>query len=326
VLGVDIGGATTDVFSVFRGPEGEPVFHRTVSANLGMSYSVANVMAEAGLEGILRWLPFQVDESALRNQIRNKMIRPTTIPQTLEDLLVEQAIAREALRLAFDQHRALAVGLKGVQQERTISEALSQVAGGRSLVDLLDLGLLVGSGGVLSHAPRRVQAALMLVDAFLPEGLTLLAVDSIFMAPQLGVLSTVLEEAAAEVFDHDCLVRLGAVLAPIGSGRAGQPCVAVEVSGPEMAPVSRRVAFGEMALLPLSSPRAVCRVSAVPARGFDLGAGRGRPVSAQIPGGVVGLIVDARGRRPFELPAQPAARIQRLRRWHRALGLYPREV
>ena len=42
VLAVDIGGATTDVFSVFRG-----VFNRTVSANLGMSYSVCNVLAEA---------------------------------------------------------------------------------------------------------------------------------------------------------------------------------------------------------------------------------------------------------------------------------------
>jgi len=37
VVGVDIGGATTDVFSVFGGQ-----FNRTVSANLGMSYSVCN--------------------------------------------------------------------------------------------------------------------------------------------------------------------------------------------------------------------------------------------------------------------------------------------
>jgi uncharacterized protein (TIGR01319 family) len=324
VLGVDIGGATTDVFSVLPGAGGEAVFHRSVSANLGMSYSVANVMAEAGLENILRWLPFTVDEGALRNGIRNKMIRPTTVPQTLEDLVIEQAIAREALRLAFEQHRMLAVGLKGVQQERTISEALNQSAGGASLVDLGGIGLMIGSGGVLSHAPRRIQAALIMVDAFLPEGLTLLAVDSIFMAPQLGVLATVHEAAATEVFDRDCLVRLGAVLAPIGTGKPGQPCLTVEVSGPDMAPVSRAVAFGDMALLPLPPASARARVSAVPERGFDLGAGRGRPVSAQIPGGNTGLIVDARGRRPFALPADAAQRIERLRAWHTALSVYPR--
>ncbi len=87
VLGVDIGGATTDVFSVFKGK-----FNRTVSANLGMSYSIANVMVEAGIDNIKRWIPFEIDEYELRNRIRNKMIRPTTIPMTIEDLIVEQAI------------------------------------------------------------------------------------------------------------------------------------------------------------------------------------------------------------------------------------------
>ena len=42
-LAVDIGGATTDVLSVFDG-----VFNRTVSANLGMSYSISNVVARPG--------------------------------------------------------------------------------------------------------------------------------------------------------------------------------------------------------------------------------------------------------------------------------------
>ena len=320
VLGVDIGGATTDVFSVFEG-----IFNRTVSANLGMSYSVANVMAEAGIENILRWVPFAVDEVDLRNRIKNKMIRPTTVPQTLEDLVIEQAIAREALRLAFEQHKALAVGLKGVQTERTISDIVRQEGSGATLVSLLDLGLLVGSGGVLSHAPRRVQAAAMMVDAFLPEGLTQLAVDSIFMAPQLGVLSTVHEVAAAQVFERDCLVRLGAVVAPLGGGKPGQPCLTVEITAPERPAVDVRVPFGELALLPLP-PSGTCRVVAAPERAFDLGLGRGRPVEAVVYGGEVGLIVDTRGRRPFTLPTEPAERIARLRSWNRALGLYPREL
>ncbi len=320
VVGVDIGGATTDVFSVFQ-----DVFNRTVSANLGMSYSVSNVMAEAGIENILRWVPFDVDELDLRNRIKNKMIRPTTIPQTLEDLVIEQAIAREALRLAFDQHKMLATGLKGVQTERTISDIVAQSESGATLVDLLDLGLLVGSGGVLSHAPRRVQAAAMMVDAFLPEGLTQLAVDSIFMAPQLGVLSTVHEQAAAEVFERDCLIRLGAVLAPIGRGKSGQPCVTIEITAEGTTPIDRRVPCGELALLPMPADREA-RIIAAPERGFDLGAGKGKPIEARVPGGVVGLIVDTRGRRPFELPSGAAERIAALRAWNRALDLYAREV
>ncbi|NOT35719.1 MAG: methylaspartate mutase [Candidatus Eisenbacteria bacterium] len=320
VVGVDIGGATTDVFSVFQ-----EVFNRTVSANLGMSYSVSNVLAEAGIENILRWVPFDVDEVELRNRIKNKMIRPTTIPHTLEDLVIEQAISREALRLAFEQHKQLATGLKGIQTERTISDIVNQSESGASLVDLLQLGLLVGSGGVLSHAPRRVQSALMMVDAFLPEGVTELAVDSIFMAPQLGVLSTVHEEAATQVFEADCLIRLGSVVAPIGAAREGQPCVTVQLTGPGVDASPRRVAFGELVVLPLPADGKL-RLTATPEKGFDLGAGKGRPIETEIRGGVVGLIVDARGRRPFQLPSTTAERIRRLRAWNAALSVYPREV
>lgn len=326
VVGVDIGGATTDVFSVFRVPGGDATeFNRTVSANLGMSYSVSNVMAEAGLENILRWVPFAVDEVELRNQIKNKMIRPTTIPQTLRDLVIEQAICREALRLSFEQHKALAVQLKGRQTARDISDALDQSASGATLVNLQDLGLLVGSGGVLSHAPRRAQAMLMMIDAFLPEGVTELAVDSIFMTPQLGVLSTVHEEAATQVFERDCLVMLGACVAPVGAGRAGHACVRVELRPAGGAAETRAVPFGELVKLPLPAAGKVA-LTVTPERGFDVGAGRGRPVSREIRGGVVGLVVDTRGRQPFALPAEPAARIARLRAWNRALDLYPQEL
>ena len=106
VVGVDIGGATTDVFSVFQG-----VFNRTVSANLGMSYSISNVFVEAGLPNVMRWVPFHMDERDLRNRVKNKMIRPTTIPQMMEELIFEQAIAKEALRLAFIQHKSFATVL-----------------------------------------------------------------------------------------------------------------------------------------------------------------------------------------------------------------------
>lgn len=114
LLGVDIGGATTDVFSVFG-----RVYNRTVSANLGMSYSICNVLKEAGIENIVRWLPFEVDPFEVRNRLRNKMIRPTTIPQTYEDLLIEHAVAREALRLAFEHHKSLARGLVGCSSNAT---------------------------------------------------------------------------------------------------------------------------------------------------------------------------------------------------------------
>lgn len=323
ILGVDIGGATTDIFSVFVDPmAGERVFNRTVSANLGMSYSISNVLAEAGMEQIMRWIPFEIPESEVRNRIRNKMIRPTTIPQTLEELKIEQAIAREALRLALDQHRSMAVGLKGVQQERTISDAFAQTVTGQTLVNLMNLNLIVGSGGILSHAPRRVQAALMLLDAFLPEGVTRLAVDSIFMMPHLGVLSTVHEQAARDVFEKDCLIRLGTAIAPVGEGREGVRCVEVKVKTSSKQELELVGHYGEIYLLPLKEEE-TAQVEIIPERGFDVGAGRGKRLETKVEGGVVGLIIDCRGRQPFNLPKEERKRIDALNRWAHALNLYP---
>ena len=318
VVGVDIGGATTDVFSVFQ-----DVFNRTVSANLGMSYSVSNVLAEAGLPNVMRWVPFDMDESELRNRIKNKMIRPTTIPQSLEELIIEQAISREALRLAFEQHKALAVGLKGVQQERTISDTFEQSSSGETLIDLLGLDLLVGSGGVLSHAPRRIQSVLMMLDAFLPEGVTQLAVDSIFMMPQLGVLAEVNERAATDVFVADCLIRLGTAVAPIGKGKEGQTALKATIQLPSGAQ-HVEVPFGSMVRLPLAVGE-TANATFEPQGKLDLGSGPGKSLQTELVGGVGGIFLDCRGRRPFEIPTDPASRIRKLTEWSDALEVYPKE-
>ena len=316
LIGVDIGGATTDVFSVFGG-----LFNRTVSANLGMSYSISNVLAEAGLENIMRWVPFTIDEQTLRNRIKNKMVRPTTIPQSLDELQIEHAIAREALRLALIHHKSLATGLKGVQQERTISDVFEQRTSGKTLIDLLKLDLIVGSGGILSHAPRRIQSMLMMVDAYEPLGVTTLSVDSIFMMPHLGVLSTVNEQAATDVFVRDCMVYLGTCIAPIGQGKDGERCADYEIALPDGRIEKGQLAFGDLKLFALAREQQAT-VTIQPAKQIDLGNGPGQSFTKTVNGGVVGLMLDGRGR-PLQLPGEQAARVAMLSRWYQAVGLYP---
>ena len=323
IVGVDIGGATTDIFSDFQTPAGEDglgerVFHRSVSANLGMSYSVSNVLAETGIDNILRWVPFDIDEADLRDRIKNKMIRPTTVPHLLEDLKIEQAIAREALRLAFVQHKLLAVGLKGIQRGRTISESFDETMAGQTVINMRALDLLVGSGGVLSHAPRRSQAMMMLIDAFEPEGVTRLAVDSIFMMPHLGVLAQVHAAAAAEVFQRDCLINLGTCVSCVNRPKAGRECFEYRLAGGGE-DREGSVSAGELALEPLGVGE-TATVSVEPARSVDLGAGRGRPVEAEVVGGVVGVVFDGRGR-PLQIPRDN--RSETLTRWADALDAYP---
>lgn len=321
IIGVDIGGATTDVFSNF-----EDTFTRTVSANLGMSYSICNVLEEAGFDNILRWVPFGMDQSQISDWIANKMVRPTTIPQTLYHLVIEQSLAREALRLSFEHHKSLA---KKVEKEEVGLQfgSRSQVAkaSGRDIINMLTLDMLVGSGGVLSHAPRRQQAALMLIDAFQPEGVTQLAVDSIFMMPHLGVLSSVYPDIAAEVFEKDCLVRLGTVIAPAAPAKRGAVLATVKITMPDGQTSEYKIKAGEMEVIPLGVGETLdCRVQ--PHGGnIDVGGGKGHAVEAKLHGGLVGVILDGRGR-PIEFPDDEAERIKALTSWIEAMNAYPIET
>ena len=271
---------------------------------------------------------FDINEEELTNRIGNKMIRPTTVPQSMEELKIEQAIAREALRLSFIQHKSFAVNLKGVQKERTISDAFEQSDSGLSLVDMMELDLLVGSGGVLSHAPRREQSARMLIDSFLPEGITQLAVDSIFMMPQLGVLANIDErdlaksarKAALEVFNKDCLIRLGTCISPVGKANPGDEILTATLVMPDQSEKQVILRQGELLSIPAEYEPIDAKLT--PAKGMDVGAGKNEEINTTLYGGVVGLVFDGRGR-PFHLPTDNDKRIESLNIWSNAMNEYP---
>ncbi|HOY67869.1 MAG TPA: glutamate mutase L [Candidatus Ozemobacteraceae bacterium] len=308
VVAIDIGGATTDVFSIIGG-----VYRKTVAANLGMSYSMGNVAAEAGYDAVMRWLPVPMDEEDARNILANKMLRPTTIPDSREELLLEQATAREAIRLAFGQHRSLAAELKGTRREGRIDDLLSREPSGESVVHPGRLGLIIGSGGVLSHAPSRGQAAAILIDAVQPEGITALAVDSVFMMPHLGAMSRLDADAALDTFDRECLVRLGACIAPTGTGNESRDYldVKIEIQGKEL--YQKRYIFGAFDAIPLG-PAETAGLTVTPSPALDMGAGPGKTVRALVRGGAVGIVIDLRGR-PLNLPNEATARAESIRAW-----------
>ncbi len=316
VIGVDIGGATTDVFSVMDG-----TFNRTVSANYGMSYSISNVLADATLKNVMRWLSFDINEAEVRDRIKNKMIRPTTIPQTLDELKIEQAIAREALRLSFTQHKLLAVGLKGVQQQRTIAEAFAQQNTGQSIIDMMKVDMIVGSGGVLSHAPRRNQSMSMMIDSFLPEGVTDITVDSIFMMPHLGVLSKINKKIAAEVFEKDCLLYLGTCVAPVGTAKYGSKVMNYKIKMGDKV-FEESITFGELKTHNLGLGE-TAEIEVDPGRNFDLGEGKGKKFSKVVKGGLVGLVIDARGRSEIKHPLTEKEKKEKVVEWNKSMNLYP---
>jgi hypothetical protein len=123
-----------------------------------------------------------------------------------------------------------------------------------------------------------------------------------------------------DVFVHDCMIYLGTCVAPIGQDKPGERCLDYTIALPD-GEVKGTLKFGEIRLLPLGvKEEAMVRVK--PARNMDLGAGRGESLERRVRGGVVGLMLDGRGR-PLLLPPRLEDRVRLLKRWHQELNLYP---
>jgi hypothetical protein len=246
---------------------------------------------------VLRWLAEPLDEVELREYVIRRMLRPRLLPATTQELEMEHALAREAI-------------------------ALARRAPGSTFAGLQPLDVIVGSGGTLAHAPEVAQAALLLLDALQPVGITTLTLDVAQLLGMLGSLSGVAGSLSMSVADGDAVVaQLGPVVSTSGTVPDGQPALTVTLEHADGRRVSTEVAQGSIARLPLG-PGEHATLSLFPAPTIDIGLGAGQHARASDPlqGGMLGLIVDARGR-PLTLPRQADERRARLRAWRRALGI-----
>jgi hypothetical protein len=142
------------------------------------------------------------------------------------------------------------------------------------------------------------------------------------MMPQLGVLAQVNKEASMQVFHRDCLINLGTCIAPVGTSSEGKVCMNIEIVMKDGSNIQNEIKFGQVLVVPLLDGENA-KVTIHPKSGFDVGAGNGKRLETDVTGGVVGIIIDARGR-PLQLPQDSAKRVSKLQEWANAVEMYPR--
>jgi hypothetical protein len=297
-LALDVGSATTAAYLHSQGR-----YSPVVLGGAGTGYGVGMVLAERGLAALARWLPFPIDERQLTHWLLNKMLRPQVLPVTREDVLLEHAVAREALALA----------LQALWDERAGAPYDFVVAG----------------GGVLAHAPHPGLAALTILDALQPSPEeTVLAIelhlDTLGLLGACGALAFAAPESALSLFERDLLsnIPLATCLVPLGSGRVGETAIEAELK--QVGGGSQRIAVqhGQIGRLELP-PGSYGTLTLRPASGVRIGHNPpGNEVESEpgkIRGSALGVIIDARGR-PLRLPETPIERQQMLWDWLTALG------
>ncbi len=293
VLGVDVGAANTTVAAVFDGQ-----LFLTVRGDLGAAFGGEQYLQKRGADIITRWMPEPMDSDEARGLFINKEMRPVSIPQEPRELHLEQSLAREAIRAALQVARP---GWNpGAAQPYP------------HLLPLCDT--IVVSGGVLAHTPRPGQAALIVLDALEPIGVSTLVLDAHGLAPALGNVAAIKPLAVVETLDSGGFVNLATVVTPVGRARRGDTVLRVQVVYDDGSKFSVEVCYGDLEVLPLAlGQQAVLELK--PLRHFDVGlGGPGKAGKRRVSGGLAGLIIDARGR-PLRFPSDPEQRLVQMRQW-----------
>jgi uncharacterized protein (TIGR01319 family) len=198
VVVVDVGGATTDVYSVVplpAEPEGSgstaglgrdvvaatPV-NRTVEGDLGLRWSAAGTVAAAAAAGDLP--ASEVEE--VRARVQRWLRDPGGVPTTPEERGLDARLTGWAATEALRRHARSGTG-----------------AGG----DLRTVGLVVGSGGALRHAehPEELLGTALREDRsfVLPQG-PRVAVDTDYVLAAAGLLADEHPDAAYALLERFC--------------------------------------------------------------------------------------------------------------------------
>lgn len=293
VTTVDVGGFTTTV--LLAGERGE--FLPKVNTGIGVGAGVGAILQQVGAQRIARWLPFTISEDELRQFALHRMLHPQAIPTETRELQILHAFAREAMSLTL--------------------ESLYPSIDERPNTDLI-----LATGGVLAHAPNYNQVALMLLDAIQPRGVTSLVLDRTMLVSQLGAVATIAPIAAVQVNENDAVTyRLGTCVVPYGQMTPGQVAVRVGVEYSNGRQQEIDVMAGTIRVIPLSMQEQAL-LTLFPAPRVDVGLGPGERARAaeEIDGGLVGLIIDARGR-PLLMSPDETERQARIRQWMQAMEM-----
>jgi hypothetical protein len=271
---------------------------------VGIAFGGEQLLQARGAQSITRWLPEPMSDGEAHEVVINREMHPTSIPQTRRELWLEQALAREAIRTALEVARP---GWK---------PGPAQIA--PHLVPLCDT--IVVSGGVLAHAPHPGQAALIVLDALQPIGITTLVLDKYGLASLLGSVAGLKPLAAVEALDSGGFVNLATVVTPVGGqARRGDVILRVKVTYDDGSAFDVEVRYGELEVLPLQSGQQAT-LELRPLRRFNVGLdGLGKSTKRRVNGGLAGLIIDARGR-PLRISRKPERCQAQMQQWRWDVG------
>ena len=206
LIAVDVGGATTDVYSIAAGmPDHpgtilkglpEPYVQRTVEGDVGMRYSIHGIVDAAGLDTVAAISGLAAER--VKELVDFLGTHTDTLPNTPELETLDEALAGCAIRTAVTRHA-------GRIEETYTMMGLAYAQTGKNL---MNVERLVVTGGSLIHTKNTGKiASYALYDPKDPASLkprkAELLVDRKYILAAMGLLSEHYPEAALTIMKEE---------------------------------------------------------------------------------------------------------------------------
>lgn len=159
----------------------------------------------------------------------------------------------------------------------------------------------------------------MLLNGLQPTGVTTIALDRNNLAASLGATASVAPLLAIQSLDATNFVNLCTIISAVGKAPPDTPILRVRMTNDDGQEFELEVRQGSMAAIRLP-PGQAGTLHLTPLHRYDVGmGGPGRSGTVKVIGGILGVVVDARGR-PLLLPAEPTKRREMLAKWMQIAG------
>lgn len=297
LLNVNLGASAATVAAGFNGELTLGVYPQ-----FGMGENLGGLLQHTEIEDIMRWMQLDISSNTLREYLFQKSLHPATIPATVEEHAILQAIARQALYLA----------VRAAQKNFPASAKPAQA----DLMPKLDL--ILAGGGAVAESASLGQSLLLLLDAIQPVGIMPILLDQNNLLALMGAAATRNNFLPVQVIESGAFIGMGTIVSVVASANIGDQVVRAKLTYQDGTEARADVKFGGLEILPLASGQ-TARLSLAPLRRADAGLGPGRSGSLTVTGGAMGVVIDARGR-PLALPSDAVRRRELMKRWSYAVG------
>jgi len=297
LLSVNLGASATTL-SIGFGSR----LHTKVYPHLGLGEGIAEFLQHTNTENITRWLSIDVSPQQISDYIYTKALYPNSIPATEEDLQIEQALGREAIRIAMETAR------------KKLPDDVPELK--KNLLPLFEI--ILAGGSIVSNAPTFGQSLLILLDALQPTGISTLILDQNNLLPALGTAAEINSILPVQALESGAFVNLATVVSPLSSARTGSGILKASIKRADGSVSTTELKQGGFEVLPLKAGQ-VADLNLQPQHRANIGYGPGRKISMKVGGSALGIVLDGRGR-PLDLMSDDIRRKELIKKWLLTVG------